>query len=155
MNALLVPTSKYKSSAPTNNDKITGKKRIIKTSIYDARKSFILKVASMNDLHTSIQIEIDNCYKEKKSLQPFICVVGVDFENAKDFYVYYFNTYYKFSNIIRAVDVCFKIFQVFNLKFPLQSILVWTFIQHYFYNMYFESDIKNSSLLSLISDLSN
>lgn len=64
MNALLVPTSKYKSSAPTYNDKTTGKKRIIKTSFYDARKSFILKVVSMNDLHTSIQIEIDKCYKE-------------------------------------------------------------------------------------------
>ncbi|KAL5246250.1 hypothetical protein ACI65C_013658 [Semiaphis heraclei] len=73
MNSLLVPTSKYYHKEPGN------KRRIIKTSISDARKSFLHQVASMNDLHTSIQIEIDNCYKEKKSLQPLICVVGVDF----------------------------------------------------------------------------
>jgi len=149
MNSLLVPTSKYHHKEPGN------KRRIIKTSISDARKSFLHQVASMNDLHTSIQIEIDNCYKEKKSLQPLICVVGVDFEIAKDFYVYYFNTYYKFSSIIRAVDVCFKIFQVFNLKYPIQSSLVWTFIQHYFYDIHYDSDVKNSSMMSLISDLSN
>ncbi|KAF0716414.1 Uncharacterized protein FWK35_00031093, partial [Aphis craccivora] len=56
MNSLLVPTSKYHHKESAN------KRRIIKTSISDARKSFLHQVASMNDLHTSIQIEIDNCY---------------------------------------------------------------------------------------------
>jgi hypothetical protein len=65
MNALLVPTSKYHHKESTN------KKRIVKTSISDARKSFLNQVALMNDLHTSIQIEIDNAYKEKKNIAAF------------------------------------------------------------------------------------
>jgi hypothetical protein len=89
--------------------------------------------------------------RKKKTLQPLICVVGADFQIAKDFYVYYFNTYYKFSSIIRAVDICFKIFQVFNLKYSIQSILVWTFIQHYFYNIHCESDVTPVSTSTLVA----
>lgn len=108
----------------------------------------------MNDLHIQIQLRIDNAYKKKEKVQPFICVVGADFYGIKNFYVYYFNTYYKFSNIIRALDTCFKIFHVFNLKYPIQSCLVWTFIQKCMYDIHNEGDIKSSSLSSLISDLS-
>jgi len=31
---------------------------------------------------------------------------------AKQFFVYYFNTYYKLPNNVKAVDVCFKIVHV-------------------------------------------
>jgi len=45
MNSLLVPTSKT-----CLKDKATNKKRIVKTSIADGRKAFLLQVQSMNDL---------------------------------------------------------------------------------------------------------
>lgn len=76
MNALLVPTSKS-----FHVDICTKKKRILKTSIADARKSFILQVACMNDLHVQIQIKVDNHYKTKETLQPLICVIGGDQES--------------------------------------------------------------------------
>lgn len=95
MNALLVPTSKSFEIDPVNN-----KRRIVKTSISDAKTSFLLQVVSVNDLHVQIQSQIDNAYKKKEKLQPFICIVGADLDGTKDFYVYYFNTYYKFSNIV-------------------------------------------------------
>lgn len=149
MNALLVPTSKSYEV-----DEATNKRRIVKTSISDARNSFLLQVATVNDLHVQIQVQIDNAYKRKEKVQPFICIVGADFDDIEGFYVYYFNTYYKFSNIIRALDTCFKIFQVFNLHYPIKSALVWTFIQKYMYDIHNGCDIKSSSLTSLISDLS-
>lgn len=50
LNALLVPTSKsYEIDSTTN------KKRILKTSISDAKNSFLLQVTSLNDLHVQIQ----------------------------------------------------------------------------------------------------
>lgn len=107
------------------------------------------------------KLKLVTAIRVKKNLQSLICVVAVDFEVAKDFLctilhiTFLHISYYKFSSIIRAVDVCFKIFQVFNLKYPIQSILVCTFIQHYFYDINFESDVKNSSLMSLVSDLSH
>lgn len=149
MNSLLVPTSKT-----CHIDKTSNKKRIVKTSIADGRKTFLLQVASMNDLHLQIQVEIDNCYKNKQSLQPLICVVGTSgVETAKEYFVYYFDTFYKFSNIVKAVDTCFKIFHIFDLKYPLQCVLVWTFFQKFVYNIECVTDVKNPSLELLISDL--
>ena len=105
-------------------DKVTKIKRITKTSIADARKSFMRLVPTTNDMYVQIQNEIDNCYSIKTTLQSLICIVGDDYINAKQYFVYYFNTYYKLPNIINVVDVCFKIIHVFNLKYPMESELV-------------------------------
>jgi len=126
----------------------------VKTSIADGRKTFLLQVACMNDLHSQIQIEIDNCYTNRQSLQPLICVVGISgVEATKEYFVYYLDTFYKFSNIVKAVDICFKIFHTFNLQYPMQCILVWTFFQRYMYDIEHDTDVKNPSLELLISDL--
>jgi len=54
------------------------------TLIADGRKAFLLQVPSMNDLQMQIQVHIDDCYKNNKSLQPLICVVSTsDDEIAK------------------------------------------------------------------------
>ncbi|XP_025407510.1 uncharacterized protein LOC112681472 [Sipha flava] len=119
MNALLVPTSRSFEINP-----LTNKRRIVKTSISDAKTSFLLQVVSLNDLHVQCQLQIDNAYKNKEKVQPFICIVGADLDGTNDFYVYYFNTYYKLPNIVRALDTCFKIFQVFNLQYLIQFVLV-------------------------------
>jgi len=119
----------------------------------DAQKSFLLHTHTINDLYNQIQKEIENCYSLKLTLQPIVCIVGTEYVSIKEFYVYYFNTYYKFTNIVKAIDTCFKIIHVFNLKYPLQCELVWTFIQKYIYTIDLTTDIKNASLMSLISDM--
>lgn len=123
LNSLIIPTTKSYEI-----DKVTKIKRITKTSIANARNSFMLLVSTTNDLYVKIQSKIDYCYSNKSTLQPFICVVGHDYINSKEFYVYYFDTYYKLPNIVKAIDTCFKIIHVFNLKYPIECVLVWTFI---------------------------
>lgn len=93
--------------------------------------------------------------KKKQTLQPLICIIEDECIDFKEFFVYYFNTYYKSPNIVKAVDLCFKIFHVFNLKYPVESVLVWTFLQNYIYDIHTKFDVKSSALISLISDLSN
>lgn len=46
----------------------------------------------------------------------------------------------------KAFDICFKIYHVFNIEYPIESIDVWIFIQTFFYNLYTKYD-KTSSLL--------
>lgn len=150
MNSLIIPTSKSYEI-----DKVTNSKRIIKTSIADARNSFLLLCANTSDLYTQIQNKVDSYYEKKQTLQPLICIIGDEYINSKEFFVYYFNTYYKFPNIVKAVDLCFKIFHVFNLKYPIESVLVWTFLQNYIYDIHTEFDVRSSALISLMSDLSN
>lgn len=134
-------------------DKVTKIKRITKTCIEDARKSFMHLVPTTNDLYVQIQSEIDNCFSMKTTLQPSICMVGDDYITSKQFFVYYFNTSYKLPNIVKAVDVCFKIIHVFDLKYPMEYLLVWKFIQKCLYGIDTENDVKSSSLLYAISDL--
>lgn len=148
LNSLIVPT--YKSSY---TERETKKKKYIKTSIADGRDSFLLHVSTLNDLYVQIQNRIDHCFSSKQKLQPLICAIGSDYVSCNEFYVYYFGTYYKFNNIVRAVDVCFKIFHVFNLNYPHQCELVWTFIQKVIFQIDTNSDVKCSSLACLISDL--
>lgn len=151
MNSLLVPTCRT-----SVKDKITNKKRIVKTSIADGRKAFLLQVPSMNDLHMQVQVHIDNCYTNNQSLQPLICVVSTsNDEIGKKYFVYYFDTLYKFSNIVKALDTCFKIFHTFNLQYPSQCVLVWTFFQKFIYEIQCTTDVQNPSLEQLISDLKN
>lgn len=94
MNALLVPTSRSFEIDP-----ITNKRRIVKTFISDAKKSFLFQVVSVNDLYVQIQSQIDNAYKKKKK-KCNICIDGADLDGTKDLYVYYFRTYFKLSNIV-------------------------------------------------------
>lgn len=117
LNSLIISTSK---SYEIN--KVINSKRIIKTSIADARNSFIIVCANTSDLYTQIQNKVDSYYEKKQTLKPLICIKGDEYIDSKEFFVYYFNTYYKFPNIVKAVDLCFKIFHVFNLKYPTESV---------------------------------
>ncbi|KAF0744198.1 Uncharacterized protein FWK35_00017877 [Aphis craccivora] len=128
----------------------TNSKRIIKTSIAGARNSFLLLCANTSDLYTKIQNKVDSYYEKKQTLQLLIWIIGDEYMDSKEFFIYYFNTYYKFPNIVKAVDLCFKIF-----NYPIQSELAWTFLQKYFYDIHTEFDVKSSALISLMSDLSN
>lgn len=78
---------------------------------------------------------MENCYKTKQKLQPCICIIGSSYVSVNEYDVYFFETYYKFANIVKSIDVCLKIFLVFNLKYPVQSELVWTFLEKYFFNI--------------------
>jgi len=108
-----------------------------------------------SDLYSKIQNKVDSCYEKKQTLQPLICIIGDEYIDSKEFFVYYFSNYYELPNIVEAVDLCFKIFHVFNLKYPIKSALVWTFLQNYIYDIDTEFDVKSFALISLISDLSN
>ncbi|CAI6355300.1 unnamed protein product [Macrosiphum euphorbiae] len=80
LNALLVPTSKSYQI-----DKITGRRRLAKTSIVDAQKSFLLNTHTINDLYNQIQKEIENCYSLKQTLQPIVCIVGTEYVSIKEY----------------------------------------------------------------------
>lgn len=147
LNSILVPTSKSYTI-----DEVSNKRTIIKMCIADGRNSLCLLVPTLNDLYCQVNMLIENCYKTKQKLQPCVCIIGISYVTVKEFYVYYFGTYYKFTNIVKAIDVCLNIFLVFNLKYPVQSELVWTFLEKYFFNID-PHDISSTSVASLLADL--
>ncbi|KAE9524296.1 hypothetical protein AGLY_015335 [Aphis glycines] len=125
LHALFVPTSKK----TTHDDK--GRKSLIKYSIRDSQQSFIIFAKSSP--------EVEEIIDWKKDLgipiQPFIIVIGHQKYNQKD--------------ILRPLDVVFKIFHVFNLSYPLESYMVWLFIQKLFYYIHGKLD-QPQPLISLV-----
>jgi len=69
-------------------------------------------------------------------------VVGSLFD-PKQILVYFDNIEYKIFSAYKAFDVCFKIFHVFNVEYPLESGDVWLFIQTFFYNIQTKYDKSN------------
>lgn len=52
--------------------------------------------------------------------------------------------------ILKAFDVCFKIFHVFNVEYPHGSEDIWLFLKTFFYNIHTKYD-KSCALVKQIS----
>ncbi|CRK98914.1 CLUMA_CG011975, isoform A, partial [Clunio marinus] len=61
---------------------------------------------------------------------------------------------YTISDPLDAFDVMFKIFIGLNLKYPRQSVIVWTFIERFVYRLN-QYHINNSQLLTIINEMTN
>ncbi|CRK98913.1 CLUMA_CG012019, isoform A [Clunio marinus] len=61
---------------------------------------------------------------------------------------------YEISDPLDAFDVMFKIFIGLNLKYPRQSVIVWTFIERFVYRLH-QNHINNSQLLTIINEMTN
>ncbi|CAI6345763.1 unnamed protein product [Macrosiphum euphorbiae] len=105
----------------------TGKKNQTKYSIKDSQNSFIVF---------------------KNSLVPTPM-------NPQEIIVYFDSIKYKVFSILHAIDVTFKLFHLFNLEYPPQSVLVWLFIQKFFFSINTKFDVPCHTLGQIMSDLNN
>lgn len=81
---------------------------------------------------TEIEEYLFNRRNENTPIQPFILICGTP-SKPKETIVFFDCIKLKLFSISSAIDVCFKIFHIFNLEYPPQSSIVWLFIQKYFY----------------------
>jgi len=78
----------------------------------------------------------------KLSIQPFLIIVGsIKNVHVQDVYVCIDNELYKVEGLLQGLDICFKAFHVFNLKYPLTSEHLWILIQKGIYNINFDAHI--------------
>lgn len=76
---------------------------------------------------------IAKCKEQKITNQPYIIVVGSTLKDIEDTYVCVDDVLYTVSSTVEAIDICFKIFHVFQLKYPTASEHLWLLIQKYIY----------------------
>lgn len=142
LHGMFAPTSKK----VTKDD--NGKKNLIKFSIKDSQESFMMFGESVEIMESYLE----NLKKQCKPIQPFILVVGTIF-NIKEILIYFDSVKYNVHSIIRAIEVCYKIFQLFNLQYPPESLVVWLFIQKYFFNYSSIYDIPHPKLSQILTEL--
>ncbi|XP_055711440.1 uncharacterized protein LOC129806695 [Phlebotomus papatasi] len=114
---------------PPSFSKTAGKSGKKKWTIADSQKSQVLFIPVLNDLET-----VMNQRRQEGKIQPFVVIIGTQAQPT-GFFVYLDGHFLKFSKFVEAVDICFKIFHLFNVEYPDQSITVWEFISRYFYQI--------------------
>lgn len=140
------------SSTRFKNEEGKLKKKI---TIIDAQESFVLRLTSLNNYEAEIAERISKYYSIGLTIQPFIIVEGPSDSTIKSFYVYFDKTLFKLSSFIESLDICFKIFHVFSLKYPQACEASWVFIQKYFFEISTVHDIKSSKITSILTFLNS
>lgn len=56
--------------------------------------------------------------KLKETVQPYIIAIGPQLTAIEAFYIIIDDIMYKMENVLKAVDILYKIFQVLNVKYP-------------------------------------
>lgn len=90
---------------------------------------------STEECENVIQKKKSIAASEKRSIQPFIFVIGANEFAPAYFYIYLDGIRHKLPSVVAAIDCAFKIFHVFNIKYPEESVAVWLFIQKYLYDV--------------------
>ncbi|KYN14493.1 hypothetical protein ALC57_13299, partial [Trachymyrmex cornetzi] len=99
--------------------------------------------------------------KEKRALQlrltiqPYIIVVGCTLAEVNAFYVCIDKVLYQVSTALAAIDLCFKIFHVFDVTYPPESEHIWNIIQLCLYKFSTKSDKQISYVMPIINTLTN
>lgn len=102
-------------------------------------------------------VEIEDLIQKKRdkyriyglTLQP---VIFADITNST-YYIVFDDIKYNVDTILKAIDVTFKILQVLNLEYPMESKSIWIFIQKYLYKISTPFDITLSSVEVMCNDL--
>lgn len=92
----------------------------------------------------------ERAIKQKETLQPYIIAIGSQLTAIETFYIIIDDIMYKMENVLKAVDILYKIFQVLNVKYPSACEQVWLFIQKYIYGRTTEWDKYDKSVMNLI-----
>lgn len=91
--------------------------------------------------------------KLKDTVQPYIIAVGPQLTTVEAFYIIIDDLMYKMDNVLKAIDILYKIFQVINIKYPAGCEQVWLFIQQYIYGRKTKWDKNDKSVMNLIDQL--
>lgn len=91
--------------------------------------------------------------KLKETVQPYIIALVPQITDIEAFYIIIDDVMYKMENILKAVDILYKIFQVLNIKYPSACEQVWLFIQKYIYGRTTKWDKFDKYVMKLIENL--
>lgn len=142
LHTILKPTGRFRHKSEKTN--------FWKISIEDSVESFFLNVQSLLELDEKIR-QKRNYYSEYSlTLQPLIIRIK---NTEKQFGVYLDKKYYLFKTIQQALDICFKSFFVFDLKYPVECTLVWKFFENYVYKIDENDPDQPSTLISFIKNI--
>ncbi|XP_045460500.1 uncharacterized protein LOC123670948 [Harmonia axyridis] len=112
-------------------------------------------------VHIKIPAEIEDTINSKRKflskynlpLLPFVIIQGPSISEIENVYVVYNDIIYRCDGVLKAIDICFQIIHIFNLRYPYESENIWMFIQIGMYNLNTPYD-KIPNILDLVNKCS-
>ena len=83
---------------------------------------------------------------QNKSIQPKLLIIG-DIGNIKSISIYFDDIKYPFLTILSAIDTLFKMFFVFNLHYPEESEVFYSFLHDFLYEIPLKKKYANISAI--------
>lgn len=104
--------------------------------------------------NTSVELEETMKARKLKNnpIQPCMLIIGT-ISNPTEIIIYFDEIKYTFFSVIKAIDLCFKMYRVFNIEYPIESLNVWLFIQRYFFKIKSKFDKSCPLIHQIISEL--
>jgi len=102
------------------------------------------------DINPAIQRRRAVALKLKNRIQPFVLLVGPTVEQYEACYLIIDEVKYKFDNVLKAFDQCFKAIQVLMTEYSYEAKGAWLFIQQAVYRISTKYDRKNSTVSALV-----
>lgn len=105
-----------------------------KPSFAESKDAFVVHATSLAEVETEVGRYRKRCKQNGWHVQPLLIVVGPELTEITDYLVYFGGSYYRFSTFLKSLEVCFKLFKVYQLPFPAESSGPWTLIGHSLFN---------------------
>ncbi|XP_065356917.1 uncharacterized protein LOC135952157 [Calliphora vicina] len=108
----------------------SGEKIRKRFSVADSQESFAVLATSNEELETKLKL----LQLQGRRIQPRLLIIG-DIYNIKTIYVYFDKLKFPFLTFLNAFDNLFKLFFVFNVEFPQESEVFYSFVQSVLYDL--------------------
>lgn len=82
-----------------------------------------------------------------------LIVLGGEIFEGRYFYIWYDGIVQKFKRFIEALDFCFKLTRILNIKYSEDCLQLWTFFQVYFYKITTPNDVSITTVENFITKL--
>lgn len=128
------------------------RKTNVKATVKDSQVSFMIQARTCGKAQQELEVLKTSLYNSGETLKPVIVAIGGNMDCTK-FSVHFDDIRYSAPDFLTAFDISFKIFHVFNLRYPVESFEFWMFVQKYFYGIHLDKDKVSPNILCLISDL--
>ncbi|XP_039302876.1 uncharacterized protein LOC120357141 [Solenopsis invicta] len=122
-----------------------------KSSISECKNSIVLHAKVPGDISRIQDNKIKRAERLGLTIQPYIIVVGPNLIEINGFYVCIDKVLYQVSTALKAVDLCFKTFHVFDVNYPPESEHIWYIVQLCLYKISTKYDKQISYVMPIIN----
>ncbi|KAL0098317.1 hypothetical protein PUN28_020841 [Cardiocondyla obscurior] len=129
------------------------KKQHWKPSIIECKDSLIVHITILGDITKIQENRRAAAANIGTTLQPYVIAVGPTLAKSNEFFLAVDTTIYKILSALEAIDICYKIYHVFDLEYPVESAHLWLLMQRELYHYSNDVDKLTPYVTETISDL--